>query len=133
PPRSPSIEERHIIVAALQNLRGSAINRERLDAIEGRLRDRGVPVEAALRDERERQSANQVTVGNCVTSLRVLSAIDWPRFYEQVSLVEEQLRADPPGIYARQDFATRDRYRQEVEELARRSATEELAVARMVL
>jgi len=133
-PRRPlTTEERHLVVAALQNLRGSAINRERLDAMEGRLRDRGVPVEEALRDARERQSANQVTVGNCVTSLRVLSAIDWPRFYEQVSLVEAQLRDDPVDVYVRQDFSTRDRYRQAVEELARGSQIDELEVARAVL
>jgi cyclic beta-1,2-glucan synthetase len=133
PPRPLSAEERHLVVAALQNLRGSAISRERLDAIEGGLRERGVAVEEALRAERERQAANQVTVGNCVTSIRVLSAIDWASFYEQVSLVEAQLRDDPVGVYERQDFATRDRYRQAVEELARGAQLDELAVARAVL
>ena len=43
------------------------------------------------------------------------------------------LRDDPSGVYARQDFATRDRYRRAVEKVARRSRTEEQAVARRAL
>jgi cyclic beta-1,2-glucan synthetase len=83
-----------------------------------------------LRREHQRQAANQVTVGNCVTSLRLLSALDWTVFFERSSLVETELRQDPAGVYARQNFATRDRYRRVVEELARGSKTGELAVAR---
>jgi cyclic beta-1,2-glucan synthetase len=34
-----------------------------------------------LSREHRRQAANQVSVGNCVTSLRLLNAIDWPAFF----------------------------------------------------
>ena len=52
-----------------------------------------------LRREQSRQAANQVTVGNCVLSLRLLSAVDWNAFFEQTSHVEAVLREDPSGIY----------------------------------
>src|SRR5205085_11571973 len=74
--------------------------------------------------------ATQVSVGNCVTSLRLLSSLDWAAFFESTSLVESVLRDDPTGVYARQDFATRDRYRRTVERLARGSRFTELEVAR---
>src|SRR5439155_10012598 len=96
-------------------------------------RERGVRIEDLLREERQRQAANQVTVSNCVTSLRLLSAVDWPVFYETTSLVEGMLRTDPAGVYALQDFATRDRTRQAVEVLARDSGRDELAVCREAL
>ena len=51
--------------------------------------------------------------------MRLLSALDWPAFFERVSRVERVLRRDPAGAYPQMDFATRDRYRQSVEELAR--------------
>ena len=51
--------------------------------------------------------------------MRLLSSIDWPLFFERVSLVEQILREDPAGAYARMDFPTRDRYRHSVEQLAR--------------
>jgi len=83
-----------------------------------------------LRDEHRRQAANQVSVGNCVISLRLLSVIDWNLFFEKQSAVEVILHDDPSGVYARQDFATRDRYRRAVERIARRSDVDEQAVAR---
>ena len=59
-----------------------------------------------------------------------------PGFLHEVSensrldRMEQVLREDPAGIYARMDFATRDHYRHVVERLARNSAHEEQDVAR---
>jgi cyclic beta-1,2-glucan synthetase len=86
-----------------------------------------------LRREHRRQAANQVSVGNCVTSLRLLNAIDWSEFFERASPVEEALRAEPTGVYARQEFATRDRYRQAVEALAKAARRDEVEVARRAI
>ena len=61
--------------------------------------------------------------------MRLLSALDWPAFFERVSRVERVLRRDPAGAYPHMDFATRDRYRQSVEELARRSGRDEMSIA----
>ena len=90
----------------------------------------GTSCAEVVRRESQRQASNQVTIGNCVTSLRLLSALDWNVFFEKVSLVETLLGEDPCGAYNRQDFATRDRYRQEVEKLSRGSKWLEPDVAR---
>jgi cyclic beta-1,2-glucan synthetase len=86
-----------------------------------------------VRREHQRQAGNQVTVGNCVTSLRLLSAIDWSTLFERFSTVDAVLRQDPAGAYGQQDFATKDRYRRAVEKLARGSGLDELVVARRAL
>ncbi|MFL5329964.1 MAG: GH36-type glycosyl hydrolase domain-containing protein [Gemmataceae bacterium] len=86
-----------------------------------------------LRREHRRQAMNQVSVGNCITSLRLLNALDWNEFVEHTSLVEQELRTDPARIYARQDFQTRDRCRRAVEDLARGSSRTELDVARLAI
>jgi len=90
------------------------------------------PDELARR-EHLRQAADQVSVGNAVTSMRAVSALDWDEFFERTSDVEALLRDDPSGAYPHCDAATRDRYRHAVEELARRSARDEVQVARAAL
>ena len=47
-----------------------------------------------------------------------------------VSAVEMTLREDPSGVYGTMDFASRDRYRDAVEDLARRCPASEVEVAR---
>jgi cyclic beta-1,2-glucan synthetase len=120
-------------VAVLEELRGGTLPRSRIEPFEAAVRERGVPLEDWLREERDQQAANVVSVSNCVTSLRLLSAIDWPVFYEATSLVTERLRRDPAGVFDLQDFATRDRYRQAVEVLTKGSGLDELAVCDRVL
>ncbi|MFO7568125.1 MAG: glucoamylase family protein [Enhygromyxa sp.] len=59
-------------------------------------------------------------IANCVRSLLLIEKTDWARFFEQVSEVHAISSRDPAGVYPGMDFETRDRYRQAVEELARR-------------
>ncbi len=83
--------------------------------------------------EQRRQSANQVSVANTITSMRTMDAVDWPDWFERVSLVEQILRQDPAGAYGQSTFATRDRYRHELERLSRRSGLREDAIARRLV
>jgi cyclic beta-1,2-glucan synthetase len=85
--------------------------------------------EELLRVEHQREATDQLAMGNVIASMRLLSAVDWPHFFDRVSLVEQTLRDDPAGAYAAMDFHTRDRYRHSVEQLARRSKHSERAVA----
>ena len=86
-----------------------------------------------LHREYRRQASNQVSIGNCITSLRLLSAVEWNEFFEQASLVEAVLRSEPTGDYRRQDFATRNQYRQAIELLAKAAKRDELEVAHLTL
>ena len=80
--------------------------------------------EDAIRIEGQREAADQVSMANTVTSLRFCGTLDWSRFFESVSQVEQILRRDPSGVYGRMDFASRDQYRRAVEELADAAAGE---------
>ncbi len=122
------------LVHLLQLLRDHAVlGKSGIDWMEQHLEQHGTDTDQVLRREGQRQAVNQVSLGNCVTSLRVLSALDWNDFFEKVSLVDRVLRDDPAGVYPHQDFATRDRYRQRIEKLARGSTFEELAIARQTV
>lgn len=69
-------------------------------------------------------------VAGCIISLRSVATTDWRRFVERSSVVEQQLRNDPDGVYRRMDPETRDYYRGTVEVLAERSNVDQEAVAR---
>ncbi|MGH9928949.1 MAG: glucoamylase family protein, partial [Pyrinomonadaceae bacterium] len=86
--------------------------------------------EQIIHAEHQRQAATQVTVGNIITSMRLLSTLDWRDFFESVSLIEPLLGADPAGAYAKMEFATRDRYRHVIERIGKRTRSNELEVAR---
>ena len=97
--------------------------------LEHRLSDAGHSTEQLVLDEGQVQAVEQISVGNCITSLRFLSVHDWPQFVANQSLVEQTLNRDPAGIYAKMDFPTRNRYRHAVEAIAKRSEVSEFDVA----
>ena len=84
-----------------------------------------------VHSEHQRQGAVNLSVRNVITSLRLISAVDWAEFFESISLVDELMRT--ASAYGSFDFATHDLYRHAIEDLSRRSAYSELEVAQRAL
>jgi cyclic beta-1,2-glucan synthetase len=95
------------------------------------LQTAGLDAETLVRDELQTQGATNITVRNIVTSLVQLSALDWADIVESLSGVDAALRER--GAYGAMDFATRNRYRTAIEELARYSGLAELEITRRAL
>jgi cyclic beta-1,2-glucan synthetase len=133
PLEGPSRFTDSCVVALLQTLRDQKNAGPAVEWLEAKLASQNLTVAEVLRREHQRQATNQVSIGNAVTSLRLLGALDWSQFFERASLVENLLRQDPAGAYGRQDFATRDRCRRELEQLARGARLAEQEVARRLL
>ncbi len=100
-----------------------------MEWLEQRLERQDETVERVIHGEHHRQAATQVTIGNIITSMRLLSTLDWQEFFESVSLVDPLLAKDPAAAYANMEFATRDRYRHVVERISKRVNVSELKVA----
>ncbi len=98
--------------------------------VEQKLLDQGVSATQLSTAAARTAATNQLSIANSIGSLRFIDAMDWRNFVESHSVVEQTLRQDPPGLHAGQDFATRDRYRHVIEDVARRSSWSESAVAR---
>ena len=98
--------------------------------LEQRLAEQAQTVDQVFHQASQSQAADQVSIGNSIGSLRFLSATDWRDFVEAMSVVEQTLREDPSGAYTTMDFATRDRYRHVVEQIARRTSRAEGEVAK---
>lgn len=101
-----------------------------IDRLEQHLAERGSSTEQLVHEEHQRQATAQVTVGNIITSMRLLSTLDWRDFFEEVSLVDPILGQDPANAYKHMEFASRDRYRHVIERIAKRTRSDELDVAR---
>ncbi len=102
-----------------------------LDFLNEWLSEQGVTLDEIVHREHAVQIASNLTVRNIITSMRTISAFDWPQFVEEVSLVDECLRTHP--TYSAMDFLTRDRYRHAIEDLAKHSAYTELDIAHRVI
>ncbi|HKP38029.1 MAG TPA: glucoamylase family protein [Pyrinomonadaceae bacterium] len=104
-----------------------------LEWLDEQLKKLGLSVDGIVQEEHRRQAAAQVTVGNIITSMRLLSTLDWRDFFETVSLIDPELAKDPAGVYSGMDFATRDRYRHVVERISKGAKLNEPDVARTAL
>ena len=99
--------------------------------LEERLAAQGTTADAIVHEEHQRQGATNVTVRNVITSMRLISDVDWAELFENVSLVDDTLRSG--SDFADMDFPTRNLYRSAIEELARGSKLTELEIARAAL
>ena len=99
--------------------------------LEQRLGLQDTSIDEVVLHAQQRQGASNVTVRNVITSMRLISDIDWAELFESVSLVDTQLRA--ASNFAAMDFPTRDLYRSAIEQLARGSSSSELEIAVLAL
>jgi cyclic beta-1,2-glucan synthetase len=99
--------------------------------LEEQLTRQGLSVDEVVQHAQQRQGASNVTVRNVITSIRLISDIDWTELFESVSLVDARLRAG--SAFGTMDFPTRNLYRSAIEELARGSSTDELEVTDLAL
>ena len=129
-PALPASPTDSFVLQLLQRMRelGPRVSELRV-ALEARLAREDRSIDEAVHDEHQRQTTGHASIGNSITSLRLVSTIDWNRTIERVSLLERVLERDPVGVYSRMDFASRDRYRQAVEELAEPTGEAQLRVA----
>lgn len=101
--------------------------------IEQHLSEAGLTIEQMVQLENQQQAADQVSISNSIGSLRLLGAVDWREFVETLSIVEQTLLQDSGSDYGRMDFATRDRYRHAIEEIAEKGRLTEDEVARQAV
>ncbi|MGA3251680.1 MAG: glycosyl transferase, partial [Paraburkholderia sp.] len=76
----------------------------------------------------QQQGAASLTVRNVITSMRLISDVDWTELFERISPVDEVLRTY--AGFVDMDFSTRNLYRGAIEALARGSSLSETDIAR---
>jgi len=104
-----------------------------LIALRQHVKSLGWDLAEVAREERQRQAAGQVRIGNIITSMRFVSGMNWLDFFERVNYAEAVLKRDPHGIYTEMDFASRNEYRTVVESVAKQSRKSDIAVAEVAI
>jgi cyclic beta-1,2-glucan synthetase len=102
-----------------------------LEWLDAQLAGQGTTADAVVRDEHQRQVAGSVTVKNIITSMRLISTVDWSELFETISPVDDLFNAQ--SAFADMDFPTRNLYRTAVEQLARGSRFDELEITAKAL
>jgi cyclic beta-1,2-glucan synthetase len=103
------------------------------ECLEGYLARQGTTTEAIVHCAHQHEAAAQLSIGNIIGSMRLLSNVNWQDFFESVNPIDPILRLDPLDSYGAMDFASRDRYRHAIERIAKRTKTKETAVAAAAL
>ncbi|PKU24746.1 glycosyl transferase [Telmatospirillum siberiense] len=99
-----------------------------LNWLDQRLVAQGMTTDALVHDEHQRQGAATVSIRNIITSMRLISDVDWTELVERISLVDDVLAAG--SDFLEMDFPTRNLYRNAIEDLARGAGRTEIDIAR---
>ncbi len=106
---------------------GSRSEQRALAWLESELEKAGSNADRITTAEHARLSSGNVTTGNIVRSLKRINDIDWTLWFERISKIDALLREKTD--FEELDFASRNQYRDEIEELAKRSEKGEFEVA----
>jgi cyclic beta-1,2-glucan synthetase len=95
--------------------------------LERRLIEAGTDAESVTMAEHGRLSSGNVTMGNIIKSLREIDDTEWSVWVEEVSKVDRLLWKQTD--YADLDSGSRNKYRKQIEKLARRCEKTEMEIA----
>ncbi|AKN32806.1 NdvB [Clostridium carboxidivorans P7] len=124
----------HIVERILKILRDNEIeNRIIYNWIDEKLDNEETDMEKVVNVEHQKQSGYQISIGNSITGIREVGALNWKESFEKLSYVENILRKDPSKIYENMDFESRDYYRHSVEKLAKHMNVPESLIAKRAI
>lgn len=100
------------------------------DALSSKLIEYDIDIEKVINREHQKQASLQISIGNCISSLRLIKSLEWDKIFESLSMVERILREDPSGVYIKQDFESRNYYRKRIEKISKKYNISEIRAAR---
>jgi cyclic beta-1,2-glucan synthetase len=128
---SPIVTPTFAVQMILRSREQTPLTDEALEWTKLELTKAGNSFENAVAEEHHRQGAANVSIRNIVTSLKLMSDVNWESWFDSVSLVDRLMRTHPN--YSAMDFPSRTLYRTAIEEIARGSSSDELAVAQQAV
>lgn len=72
-------------------------------------------------------------MGNCITTLKNISRIDFQEIFEKINGVEEILKLDPAEVYDKMDYKTKAYYRGKIKELSKKTKISEVYIAKKIV
>jgi len=124
----------HFTERLLKLLRDNGIDsKEVYDFIDEKLGAQETSSEKIISLEHQIEANFQISMGNSISSIRVIEGLNWKKYFEKLSSVELILREDPSCIYAEMDFESRDKYRHEIEKIYKITKLPESYIAKKAI
>ena len=109
----------HFTERLLKVLRDNGIDSSEIyEWIDERLQMKETNSEKMINLDHQEQASYQFSIGNSISSIREVEALNWRESFENLSFVENVLKEDPAKIYPSMDFESRDYYRHRIEKLS---------------
>lgn len=115
----------------LKKLRREGLETGEMTAfIDNLLAENDRSIGAVVEQEHHQQAARKIAIGNSITSLNIVSVLDWNDIFESLCTADEILREDPVQMYQKMDFESRNYYRKQVELISKKLGVSQTSVAR---
>lgn len=108
-------------------------NYEYIEALEEAVEKMGTNINDVIKKEHFGIAIKKVLMGNCITTLKNISRIDFQEIFERINGVEEILKMDPAEVYNKMDYKTKAYYRGKIKELAKKTKISEVYIARKIV
>ncbi len=104
-----------------------------LNILEEQVNKMGTDITEVIKKEHFDIAVKKVTIGNCITSMKLLQRVNFIDIFEQINQVEEILKQDPVKVYDNMDYKTKIHYRNKIREIARKTKISEIYIAKKCL
>ena len=104
-----------------------------LNVLEEEVNKMGMTVSEIIKKEHCDIAMQKVLIGNCITSIREISRINFLKLFEEINGVEDILKQDPTKVYEKMDYKTKEYYRNVIKEIAEKTKMSESYIAKTAL
>lgn len=104
-----------------------------IEALEESVEKMGTNINDVIKKEHFDIAIKKVLMGNCITTLKNISRIDFQEIFEKINGVEEILKLDPAEVYDKMDYKTKAYYRGKIKELSKKTKISEVYIAKKIV
>ncbi len=124
----------HFTEKLLKLLRDNGVDsKEIYDFIDEKLGAQETSSEKIIALQHQIEVNFEISMAHSINSIRVIEGLNWKNYYEKLSPVERILSEDPPCVYKKMDFQSRDKYRHEIEKISKHTNFPESYIAKKAI
>ena len=72
-------------------------------------------------------------MSNSITSIKEINRLNFLEIFEKINGVEEILKQDPSGVYAKMDYKTKEYYRNTIKEISKKTKISEIYISKKLI
>ena len=104
-----------------------------LNILEEQVNKMGVDISDVIKKEHFDIAVKKVSIGNSITSIKNIQRINFIDIFEEINQVDDILNNDPANVYNNMDYKTKIYYRNNLEEISKKTKISEIYIAKKCL